>query len=341
MEVTPQLLKEVEFAERWRGYDPGEVDEFLERLGAGVAELRQRLQEAEARAEAAERRAAAAEARAAHGPGETADVETIQRTLLLAQRTADAAIHDAEQQAARTVAVAEERASAMLAEAEAEARRTVEGARQRLQSEVTSLEQAREALQGDVALLERHLEDARQRLRVSLRDLQEVLDHPELLRTPAPPQLSGVTVERAAEPPVGAGVDAAAAAAAQVLAGPPEEAPAGGPAREAGQADDLPDVATEPVAWYPLGGHADDVDDDGTPLAPPPPGDDGEVVDLADEPAGGRAGRGGLFVDDVPDAGWAERRDLGYGDGPDGGPGAGVPGDGPVEGQRRGLRRWR
>jgi DivIVA domain-containing protein len=59
MDITPQLLKEVKFSESWRGYDRDEVDEFLERVGAGVAQVQGRLRESIDRAEAAEARAVA------------------------------------------------------------------------------------------------------------------------------------------------------------------------------------------------------------------------------------------------------------------------------------------
>ena len=36
MELTPQRLREVEFKERWRGYDPEEVDDLLERVADQV-----------------------------------------------------------------------------------------------------------------------------------------------------------------------------------------------------------------------------------------------------------------------------------------------------------------
>ncbi|HEX9992732.1 MAG TPA: DivIVA domain-containing protein [Acidimicrobiales bacterium] len=253
MEVTPQLLKDVEFADRWRGYDQAEVDDFLERVAAGVAELRQRLAEAEARAEAAERRAAVAESQVASSGTEGADAETIRRTLLLAQRTADAAVREAQDHAARTVAAAQERAQAMLAEAEAESRRSVEDTRQRLLQEIGTLEGARDALRGDVALLERHLEESRQRLRASLRDLQEVLDHPELLRPAPAPQLSGVT-----RPPADAAAfDAAAAAAAQVVAGADTveiDERDGGAAAEGGGSGPWGGGETAPAPVEPAGG---------------------------------------------------------------------------------------
>lgn len=304
MEVTPQLLKDVEFADRWRGYDQAEVDDFLERVAAGVAELRQRLQSLEARAEAAERRAAAAEAAVASSSDVGADTETIRRTLLLAQRTADAAVAEAQEQAAGTVEAAERRAAALVAEAEAEARRTVDDTRQRLLHEIAVLEGTRDALRSDVDLLERHLDDARHRLRASLGDLQEVLDHPELLRTPPAPELSGAT----ARPVAGAGLDPAAAAAARALAGDdePDRAAGEGAGGDPAGYDEPVTEAVPPVDGGGVGpwGGVERGDDDPDAVHPPQrlgglgpflgvdPGDDdpGERHPSGPAPAGGGAG---------------------------------------------------
>ena len=56
MDISPKLLREVEFREQWRGYNPEEVDEFLERLALGLEELQARLADALERATAAERK---------------------------------------------------------------------------------------------------------------------------------------------------------------------------------------------------------------------------------------------------------------------------------------------
>ena len=56
MDLSPKLLTDVQFREQWRGYNPDEVDEFLERVAAGVEELQQRLTDALERASNAERR---------------------------------------------------------------------------------------------------------------------------------------------------------------------------------------------------------------------------------------------------------------------------------------------
>ncbi len=107
MDVTPKLLEDVEFREKFRGYDPEEVDDFLERVAIAFGQLHERLRDTGEQIEAANARAARAEARA-RASADTDDV--LRRTLVLAQRTADAAIKEAEESAAAIVSVAEAQA---------------------------------------------------------------------------------------------------------------------------------------------------------------------------------------------------------------------------------------
>ena len=55
---TPHLLTDVRFSVARKGYDPDEVDNFLERVSAAVAQLQEKLRHATAAQEAAETRAA-------------------------------------------------------------------------------------------------------------------------------------------------------------------------------------------------------------------------------------------------------------------------------------------
>src|SRR5215216_2691846 len=115
MDLTSQVLHDVEFREAKKGYNTQDVDEFLERLAVAVdrqeaqlREARQRVAAAEGRIADAERRAEDAERRNG-GPGVSSEAdETLKRTLVLAQRTADAAIREAEEQAGRMLAQAED-----------------------------------------------------------------------------------------------------------------------------------------------------------------------------------------------------------------------------------------
>jgi len=88
------------------------------------------------------------------------------------------------------------------AEAESEARRAQEEARTRVLGELRELEAARDQLHGDVDTLERHLEEQRDRLRLTTRELQRLLDDPAALRGVAVPVVSDIVVPTAAAPAV-------------------------------------------------------------------------------------------------------------------------------------------
>ena len=48
MDGNPQLLTDVKFSTHRKGYDPDEVDNFLERVSAAVAQLQDKLRQATA-----------------------------------------------------------------------------------------------------------------------------------------------------------------------------------------------------------------------------------------------------------------------------------------------------
>jgi cell division initiation protein len=211
MDVTPQVINEVEFHQKMRGYDPDEVDDFLERIAVAVEQLQERVRQAEQRAVAVERQGAErakvappAAATAAPPKGEAGETDAIARTLVLAQRTADAAIKEAEDDAKRTLhaaqeqvqrlyAEAQEQARKLVIDAESEARKAGDDTRQRLVKEVIALEETRDSLRADHGILERHLDEQRLRLRSSISELQRLLDDPGRLRAVTPPDLSGAT----------------------------------------------------------------------------------------------------------------------------------------------------
>ena len=178
MDVTTELLDNAAFREAKRGgYNTQDVDEFIEQVKEEYGRHDALIREARQRIAAVEAQLASA------GPatGAPSDAEdTLKRTLILAQRTADAAIKEAEEQAARTLADAQEQAARTLAdaedasararaEAENDARGAQEEARARVLGELSELEAARDQLHGDVDLLERHLEEQRDRIRATTR----------------------------------------------------------------------------------------------------------------------------------------------------------------------------
>ena len=229
-ELSP-LFQEIEFHERYRGYDPDEVDAFVDRVARAAAEMRGRIAELHERVDAAEARGG--------GVGTHSDAEeTLTRTLVLAQRTADAAIAEARQEADRMTADAATSAQAILSTAEAEAQMTLRDAqaeaadslkaaddraglilaeaetdrramvaaaeaeaaeaasaeRTRLAAEVSELHEYRAFLADDIEILERHLTEERHRLTSSLSALTDLLESPEAFRVARPPATSGVDI---------------------------------------------------------------------------------------------------------------------------------------------------
>ena len=264
MDLTAQVLHEAEFREAKRGgYHTQDVDEFLERLAVAVdrqdqqlREARQRVAAAEGRLAEAERRAEEAELRSVGGGGAEAD-ETLKRTLVLAQRTADAAIREAEERSARLIASAEDEAARMLAEAhdstarvyaeaEEEARRAHHEARSRVLAELQELEGSRELLRADVELLERHIDGQRERLRLAIHALHAIVEDPHSLGSVAVPAVSDVVVPQLEPEPEPEPVRTRGGR--RLVAEPLEDADAWGTEDEVAWAEPEPDAdAYEPV----------------------------------------------------------------------------------------------
>ena len=186
MDLTPDVLRGIEFRRKGRGYDIDDVDAFREQVEVWVGEAQTRLREATTKLDEAEKRAREAEERSRTN---VESDETIQRTLLLAQRTADSAVAEAEETAGRKVAEAEAEAERLttearthreraIADAEAEVREAVDLKRAELLDELTALERDRDALADDVALLETHIEAQRGRIQEARDVLGVLLDDP-------------------------------------------------------------------------------------------------------------------------------------------------------------------
>lgn len=109
MALTPEEIEQHTFRERFRGYDPDEVDAFLDRV---VGALR-----------AAERERDAALAARDEAQQQTGESETLLRdTLVNAQRTAEQTLADARADADRIRQRAHEQAARIVADAQERAR---------------------------------------------------------------------------------------------------------------------------------------------------------------------------------------------------------------------------
>jgi DivIVA domain-containing protein len=182
-------LRTVEFRLGLKGYNVDEVDEYLDKaaqeaegLQDHVRQLNERLRQASeriAQLERDKRSAPAAEgdeaATAASADAGLSD-ETLQRTLLLAQKFVDQTKRESEAEAAAVVARAEESARATVAAAEQTAAQLQAETHQKLREEVARLEATRTGLATDVENMARHLESERNRLRGALSEILKWVD---------------------------------------------------------------------------------------------------------------------------------------------------------------------
>lgn len=202
MDISPQTIRQVEFRDKkLGGYHPDDVDEFLEKVALGLEIMQERLKLANDRAVRAE--SAAGESRA--------DDESLRKTLVLAQRTADLAVKEGREQAARIIESAEADATEALTAAEREASRLIDDANSQVRADVARLEGARRQLDQDVDRLVRYVDEQRARAKAVLADAAANLD--AALALPERPVLSHVAVDPAsATPDVGEGDDGRARA---------------------------------------------------------------------------------------------------------------------------------
>lgn len=184
MDISPQTIRQVEFRDkRMGGYHPDDVDEFLEKVASGLEIMQERLRLATDRAVRAE--AAATDSRE--------DDESLRKTLILAQRTADLAVKEAREQAARMIESAEIDAAAMTAAAEREAQQLQDEANAQVRSDVARLDDARRQLEGDVDRLVRYVDEQRARAKAVFAEAAANLD--AALALPERPVLSGVATD--------------------------------------------------------------------------------------------------------------------------------------------------
>jgi DivIVA domain-containing protein len=187
-------LRTVEFRLGLKGYNVDEVDEYLDRaaqeaegLQEHVRQLNERLRQASERISQLEREKRAAPvpveaseeaapvAVAAANDNQLSD-ETLQRTLLLAQKFVDQTKRESEAEAAAIINQAEETARGSIAAAEATAAQMQAESNKKLREEVARLESTRTELATDVESMARHLESERNRLRGALSDILKWVD---------------------------------------------------------------------------------------------------------------------------------------------------------------------
>ncbi|MDR2106062.1 MAG: DivIVA domain-containing protein [Coriobacteriales bacterium] len=177
MSITALEIQEVRFGEVKKGYDPNEVDEFLERVAADVDTLNRALSEAatrikaaETRAQEAERRAEQAISKARETPAPVAAAapvkpkdddavseEIIAKAFIAAQKSAEALQEEARKEAERIYREAESKGRDIVREALSEKQKTL--------SELDRLRESSESFRTEYLSLLKHFQaDAQKRL---------------------------------------------------------------------------------------------------------------------------------------------------------------------------------
>jgi cell division initiation protein len=169
MSITALEIQEVRFGEVKKGYNPNEVDEFLERVATDVDTLNRALGEAASRIKAAEARADEAERHLAEGvPAAPAPVEkkpeestisedVISKAFIAAQKSADALQAEARKESERVYREAEAKGRDIVREALSEKQKTL--------AEVDRLRESSEQFRTEYLSLLKHFQaDAQKRL---------------------------------------------------------------------------------------------------------------------------------------------------------------------------------
>ena len=181
LEIGSKAVREVEFRERIRGYHQDDVDEFLEKVALGIEVLEDRLREAERRAQLAEESASSQSDVLQSNEVTTRSAlvgedDIIQRTLILAQRTADQVLAEARENAERIEAAAQQEASSLLEDARRQVDVDLAMKVTDLQGQIESLLDEKTRIEGQLASVATEIVEARRSAAQLLRQSADELD---------------------------------------------------------------------------------------------------------------------------------------------------------------------
>ena len=166
MNALSDLASEVKFRERRRGYDYEDVDSYVKSVGRAAAQAKDRIAELE-------HRLAQHESQAGNDDGGTEIRETLLRTLVLAQRTADSAVSEARSEAKSITDSAKERAAKTVSEAETAANERLRSAEERAARMLAESEENGQLIIAEAKkTAAAELASERERAQVELRDLE-------------------------------------------------------------------------------------------------------------------------------------------------------------------------
>jgi len=176
-------LRTVEFRETLKGYHRDDVDEYLEKAAVEAEGLQEQLRQSGDRLRQAAERISTLETALEQQPAAPPQPvepavpdDTLQRTLVLAQKFVDETKADSEARAAQLIAEADAKARQITEAAQSHAVQVAAESEQRLREEIGRLEDSRGRLTHEVETMSRHLESERNRLRTALGDILRWVD---------------------------------------------------------------------------------------------------------------------------------------------------------------------
>ncbi|MHB8190338.1 MAG: DivIVA domain-containing protein [Ferrimicrobium sp.] len=181
--VDSKAIREVEFRERMRGYHQDDVDQFLERVALGVEVL-------EAHVRSLEEELTLLRSHPTSAPASVPEViaigdDVIQRTLLLAQRTADQLEREAREHAGEVLEEARLEAQRTTDKAAETVRLIEEEQRARFAEESDRMSAEIDSYRSQLESLSVDMREARRRVRAELTGLLALVEQVEP-RSPAP-----------------------------------------------------------------------------------------------------------------------------------------------------------
>jgi DivIVA domain-containing protein len=198
-------LRTVEFRETLKGYHRDDVDEYLEKAAVEAEGLQEQLRQSGERLRQAAERISQLETQLEQQPAPVVHADpsvpddTLQRTLLLAQKFVDETKADSEAQAARIIAEADAKARQVTEQAQSQASRVAAESEQRLREEIARLEDSRSRLSREVETMNHHLEGERNRLRLALSEILRWVD--ENVQPGTSPEPGRPAQDRVSPPP--------------------------------------------------------------------------------------------------------------------------------------------
>ena len=184
MAITPADIQAQTFSEAKRGYDPAEVDVFLETLSSEVDAMLNKIVDLKTRLTATEDQLAAAQSQLAAAQAAPAPVAPAVPAISASERQISAVLIAAQQTADRIVDEANENAERVRTEADAKAREVIRQAlaeKQNELEEIDRLKASREEFKSEyLKLIQHFMDDAQNSFPPSTKGNAPVGSTPEL-----------------------------------------------------------------------------------------------------------------------------------------------------------------